>query len=86
MATKAIKLRVPEERLAAIDRAAAWRGQSRTEFLVECGYREAVSTMHDRPIIQLNDQAYDDLVTYLEAPARPNGRLTSLLERPSPWD
>lgn len=86
MATKAINLRVPEERLAAIDRAAASRGQSRTDFLVDCGYREAVATMHDRPLIQLNDQAYEDLVTYLEAPARPNDRLIALLARAAPWD
>lgn len=86
MPTKPINLRVPEARLALIDRAAALRGQNRTEFLLESAYKEAVACLSERPLIQLDDQAYDDLIRSLEAPAAPDERLRELLSRPAPWD
>jgi uncharacterized protein (DUF1778 family) len=86
MATKPISLRVPEDRLAVIDRAAQFRGQSRTDFLLEASYREAVASLSERPLIQFDDQAYEDLVASLEAPAAPNDRLRELLSRSAPWD
>jgi uncharacterized protein (DUF1778 family) len=86
MTTKSINLRVPEERLAMIDRAAALRGQNRTDFLLECSYREAVASMSERPLVQLDDEAYDAFMSALEAPANPSDRLRDLLSRSAPWD
>jgi uncharacterized protein (DUF1778 family) len=86
MATKAINLRIPEERLAIIDRAASYRGQNRTDFVLECSYREAIAAMNERPLVQLDDDAHDTFVAALAAPAAPSDRLRDLLSRSAPWD
>ena len=86
MSTRAISLRVPEERLSIIDRGAAARGQNRSEFLIESSYREAVAAISESPIIHMDDDMYDAFVAALEAPANPNDRLKSVLTTKAPWE
>jgi len=86
MATKPINMRVSEERLAVIDRAAAFRGQNRTDFVIDSSYREAIASLSERPLIQLDDDAYQVFVDALAAPAAPSDRLRNLLSRTAPWD
>lgn len=84
--TKPVSLRIPLERLAVIDRAAEMHGLNRTEYVVECSYRAAVASMAERPLFQLNDDAYEAFVEALQAPAAPNDRLRALINRTAPWD
>ena len=86
MSTRAISLRVPEERLSIIDRGAAARGQNRSEFLIESSYREAVAAISESPIVHMDDDTYDAFVAALEAPANPNDRLKSVLTTKAPWE
>lgn len=86
MSTRAISLRVPEERLSIIDRGAAARGQNRSEFLIESSYREAVAAISESPIVHMDDDMYDAFVAALEAPANPNDRLKSVLTTKAPWE
>ena len=86
MASKAINVRVPEEQLRLIDRAAKARGQNRSEFLLESCYEAAIATMSERPIIQLDDATYDAFVAALVAPAQPSERLKALMAQKAPWD
>ena len=86
MASKAINIRVPEEQLRLIDRAAKARGQNRSEFLLGACYEVAIATMSERPLIQLDDEMYDAFVAALKAPARPNKRLKALMAHKAPWE
>lgn len=86
MASKAISLRVPTERLALIERAAATRGQNRTEFMIESACNAAAAALGERVLFELDDAEYSAFVEALNAPARQNERLRALLARPAPWD
>ncbi|MBX3705075.1 MAG: DUF1778 domain-containing protein [Pseudomonadales bacterium] len=86
MASKAISLRVPTERLALIERAAATRGQNRTEFMIESACNAAAAALGERQLFELDDAAYAAFVEALNAPEKPNERLRSLLVRRAPWD
>ena len=51
-----------DERLAFIDRAAAIRGVTRTEFVLRSSGAAAVETLNERPIIVLDDEAWDAII------------------------
>ena len=68
-----------DERLSLIDRAAAIRGVTRTEFVLRSSEAAAIEALVERPIIALDDEAY---VAALDAPVAPNDRLKRQLARP----
>ena len=53
-----VNLRTSTERLAAIDRAAAIRGVSRTEFVLRSSEAAAIEIFNERPVIALDDGAW----------------------------
>ncbi len=63
-----VNFRTSSERLAVIDRAAAIRGVSRTEFVLRSSEAAAIEILNERPIIALDDEAWDDFVAALDAP------------------
>ena len=63
-----VNLRTSSERLAVIDRAAAIRGVSRTEFVLRSSEAAAIEILNERPVIALDDEAWDDFVAALDAP------------------
>ena len=81
-----VNFRVSAERLALIDRAAASRGVSRTEFVLRSSEAAAVETLMERPVITLDDEVYEEFIAALDAPVRPNPGLKELLARRPPWD
>ena len=70
-----VSFRMKDERLSLIDRAAAIRGVTRTEFVLRSSEAAAIETLNERPIIELDDEAYDAFVAALDAPVTPNARL-----------
>jgi uncharacterized protein (DUF1778 family) len=60
VASKAINVRVPEEQLRLIDRAAKARGQNRSEFLLESCYEAAIATMSERLKVLMAQKAPRD--------------------------
>ena len=70
-----VNFRMTDERLALIDRAAAIRGVTRTEFVLRSSEAAAIETLNERPVIALDDEAYDAFVAALDAPIQPNDRL-----------
>jgi len=84
--SKAISLRIPVERLTLIERAAASRGQNRTEFLIESACNAAIATLSERSLIELDEQDYEAFREALASPGTPNAQLRSLLATPAPWD
>ena len=81
-----VNFRMTDERLALIDRAAATRGVTRTEFVLRSSEAAAIEALSERPVIALDDEVYDAFVAALDAPARPNADLKDLLARRPPWD
>ena len=63
-----VNFRTSSERLAVIDRAAAIRGVSRTEFVLRSSEAAAIEILNERPVIALDDEAWDDFVAALDAP------------------
>ena len=81
-----VNFRMTDERLALIDRAAATRGVTRTEFVLRSSEAAAIEALSERPVIALDDEVYVAFVAALDAPARPNADLKDLLARRPPWD
>ena len=80
-----VNFRMKDERLSLIDRAAAIRGVTRTEFVLRSSEAAAIETLVERPIIALDDEAYDAFVTALDAPVASNDRLKKQLARRPLW-
>ncbi len=76
-----VNFRMTDERLALIDRAATIRGVTRTEFVLRSSEAAAIETLNERPVIALDDEAYDAFVAALDAPIQPNDRLKEVA-----WD
>ena len=81
-----VNFRMKDERLALIDRAAAIRGVTRTEFVLRSSEAAAIEALSERPVIGLDDEAYDAFVAALDAPVEPNERLHELLTRQPLWE
>lgn len=63
-----VNFRMSAERLALIDRAAASRGVSRTEFVLRSSEAAAIEVLMERPIITLDPEVYDEFIAALDAP------------------
>lgn len=81
-----VNFRMKDERLALIDRAAAIRGVTRTEFVLRSSEAAAIETLNERPVIALDDDAYDAFVAALDAPVESNDRLKKQFARQPLWE
>lgn len=81
-----VNFRMKEERLALIDRAAAIRGITRTEFVLRSSEVAAIDTLNERPVIALDDEAYDSFIAALDAPVESNVRLKERFARKPLWE
>ena len=81
-----VNFRMKDERLSLIDRAAAIRGGTRTEFVLRSSEAAAIETLIERPVIALDDEKYDAFVAALDAPVAPNDRLKKQLARRPLWE
>ena len=76
-----VNFRMTEDRLALIDRAAAIRGITRTEFVLRSSELAASEILNERPVIALDDEAYDAFVTALDTPVEAGVRLKEQFAR-----
>ena len=81
-----VNFRMKEDRLALIDRAAEIRGITRTEFVLRSSELAAIETLNERPIITLDDEAYDAFIAALDAPVESNDRLKKQFARQPLWE
>ena len=81
-----VNFRMKDERLALIDRAAAIRGVTRTEFVLRSSEAAAIETLNERPVIALDDESYDAFVAALDAPVKPSARLKQQWARQPLWE
>ena len=81
-----VNFRMKDERLALIDRAAAIRGVTRTEFVLRSSEAAAMEVLTERPVIALDDESHAAFIAALDAPVETNGRLRELLARAPLWE
>ena len=81
-----VNLRTSSERLAFIDRAAAIRGVSRTEFVLRSSEAAAIEILNERPVIALDDGAWDDFIAALDAPVEIDAAVRARYERRPRWE
>ena len=81
-----VNFRMSEERLAFIDRAAAIRGVTRTEFVLRSSEAAAIDTLNERPIITLDDETWDAFAAALDAPVDPDPAVKERYARLPQWD
>lgn len=81
-----VNFRMSSERLAYIDRAAAIRGVSRTEFMIQSSEAAAIEILNERPIIALDHKAWDDFVAALDAPVELDPSVKERFARRPQWD
>ncbi len=80
-----LNLRITPTERNLIDRAAASQGTTRTEFILRAARQAAEETLLERALITTHPEAYAEFLQRLDAPARPNERLTRTLQTPFPW-
>lgn len=80
-----LNIRIRAEERGLIDRAAAARGTNRTDFILDAARRAAEDALLDRALISVSPKAYAEFLARLDAPARPNERLSRTMRAPSPW-
>jgi uncharacterized protein (DUF1778 family) len=78
-----IDIRLSQGAKALLQRAAAERHKTLTEFLVDSGLSVAAETLADRRYFVLDDDQWEAFQAALDAPAKPRTRLKTLLNTPS---
>ena len=81
-----VRLCMSSQRLAFIDRAAAIRGVTRTEFMLRSSEATAIETLNERPIIALDDEAWDAFTAALDAPVATDPAVKERFARPPQWE
>jgi uncharacterized protein (DUF1778 family) len=81
-----LSMRLPESDVAVIDRAAALRGRSRTDFGREAAVRAAEEALlEDRPV-RMSEEGFAAFLSAIAAPAEAAPEMVAILKRQAPWD
>ena len=81
-----VNFRTSSERLAVIDRAAEIQGLTRTEFVLRSSEAAAIEILNERPVIALDDEAWDDFAAALDAPVVIDPAVKARYARQPQWD
>ena len=81
-----INIRALRAQRDLIDKAAAVRNKTRSDFMLEAACQEAENVLLDRRLFHLKDEEYEAFETALRAPVGDNPALGKLLARKSPWE
>jgi len=81
-----LSMRLPEQDIAIIDRAADLRGSSRTEFVREAAVRAAEAVIMENTLLRMSPQGFNSFMTLIAAPAKPVPAMVKVLKRKSPWE
>jgi len=81
-----LSMRLPETDVAIIDRAAALRGRSRTDFVRDAAVRAAEEVLMETAPIRMSAAGFKAFMSALSAPAAPVPAMVELFERAAPWE
>jgi uncharacterized protein (DUF1778 family) len=79
-------MRLGEADIAIIDRAAALRGRSRTDFVRTAAVQAAEEVLLERALIRMSSGGFAAFRNAIDAPAAPVEAMVDLLQRPAPWE
>jgi len=80
-----LSMRMPDQDLAIIDRAARLRGRSRTEFVRDAAVRAAEEVLMDQSVIRMSPDDFEAFKAAIAGPAEPVPEMVDILRRPAPW-
>jgi uncharacterized protein (DUF1778 family) len=81
-----LSMRLPETDIAIIDRAAALRGRSRTDFVRDAAVRAAEEVLMETAPIRMSPAGFKAFMAALSGPAVPVPEMVELFERAAPWE
>lgn len=81
-----LSMRLPEADLAIIDRAAALRGRSRTDFVRDAAVRAAEDVLMETAPIRMTAAGFEAFVAALSGPATSAPEMVELSQRAAPWE
>mgnify|MGYP001252704605 CR=1 FL=1 len=81
-----LSMRLPEADIAVIDRAAALRGRSRTDFVRDAAVPAAEEVVMDQTRVGMSEDGSAAFLAAVTAPAEPVPELVELFRRKAPWD
>jgi uncharacterized protein (DUF1778 family) len=81
-----LSMRLGEADIAIIDRAAALRGRSRTDFVRTAAVQAAEEVLLERALIRMSSEGFAAFRDAIDAPPAPVGAIVDLLQRPAPWE
>jgi len=81
-----LSMRLPEADVAIIDRAAALRGRSRTDFVRDAAVRAAEAALMENTPIRLSEEDFDEFVAAISGPGVAVPELVKLFKRRAPWE
>ncbi len=84
--TRALSLRLPQDDLDLIDRAAKLKGSSRTDFMREMSVRGAEALLLERSLVRLSPAGFKAFKATVSARAKVVPELVKLFQRRAPWE
>ncbi|RWA72613.1 DUF1778 domain-containing protein [Mesorhizobium sp.] len=81
---KPVNLRIREDILVLIDRAAKIRGKTRSDFIIDAAYRAAEDALLGQTLVKVDAESYQHYLDILDRPASGEG-FARLMIAPKPW-
>jgi uncharacterized protein (DUF1778 family) len=81
-----IQIRASAEAKVLFNCAAAMRGQTLSEFMLESARQNALERILDQRSFLLDDQAHAPFLRFLDAPPAPSAKACGRLKRKAPWE
>lgn len=81
-----LSMRLPEADIAIIDRAAAIRGRSRTDFMRDAAVRAAEDVLMQTLPVRMSAAGFKAFMAALSEPARVVPEIVELFRRKAPWE
>src|ERR1700759_2697368 len=81
-----LSMRLPEADIAIIDRAAALRARSRTDFVLYAAVRAAEDALMETAPIRMSAAGFKTFMAVLSEPASAVPEMVELFERAAPWE
>src|SRR5438876_7368777 len=81
-----LSMRLPETDIAIIDRAAALRGRSRTDFVRDAAVRAAEDVLMETAPIRMSPTGFKAFMAALSGPGTAVPEMVELFRRPAPWE
>jgi uncharacterized protein (DUF1778 family) len=81
-----LSMRLPEADIAIIDRAAALRGRSRTDFVRDAAVRAAEDALMETIPIRMSATGFKAFMAALSRPAARVPEMVEVFRRAAPWE